>query len=181
MQPDERADLLDWLERGRRAFRDAVAGLTEAEAARAPGPGQWSVLECAEHVAVVEKYLYARLLEGRPDPAAGIPPGREALIRQRAADRSRKVPAPEAALPSGRYATLAEALAAFESARARTTAFVEACTEDLRAKVTTHPILKTATCYQTLLMMAAHPERHARQVVEIRVARTGPPSPCTPE
>jgi hypothetical protein len=181
MHPDEKADLLDRLERGRRAFLDAVAGLTEADASRVPGPGRWSVLECAEHVAVVEQYLYARLMEGRPDPSAAIPPGREALIRQRAADRSRKVAAPEAAAPAGRYRTLAEALAAFDTARARTTAFVEACTEDLRAKVTTHPILKIATCHEMLLMMAAHPERHARQVAEIRVARMDPPSPCTPK
>ena len=109
-------------------------------------------------------------MEGRPDPSAAIPPGREALIRTRAADRSRKVPAPEAAVPAGRYGTLAEALAAFEEARTRTVAYVEACDEDLRAKVTTHPILKAVTCHETLLMMAAHPERHAKQVIEIRQA-----------
>jgi hypothetical protein len=170
MQPDEKADVLDLLERGRRAFHEALAGVTEEEARHAPGPGRWSVLECAEHVAVVEQYLYERLMEGRPDSAAAIPPGREALIRQRGADRARKVPAPEAAAPSGRYGTLAEALAAFESARSRTAVFVEACAEDLRAKVTTHPILKTATCHETLLMMAAHPERHAKQIAEIREA-----------
>jgi DinB superfamily len=168
MRPEERADLLECLERGRKMFREAVAGVADADAERAPGPGQWSVLDCAEHVAVVEQFLYARLLEGRPDPAAAIPPGREALIRARAADRSRRVPAPEAAVPAGRYRTLQEALAAFEEARARTLAFVEACEEDLRGKVTTHPILKTATCLETLLMMAAHPERHAKQVAEIR-------------
>jgi hypothetical protein len=170
MQPDEKADVLECLERGQRAFHESVAGVTEAQAKRAPGPGRWSMLECAEHVAVVEQYLYERLLEGRPDSAAAIPPGRETLIRQRAADRSRKVPAPEAAAPSGRYGTLAEALSAFEKARSRTVAFVEACSEDLRAKVTTHPILKTATCHETLLMMAAHPERHAKQIAEIREA-----------
>jgi hypothetical protein len=168
MEPDDRAEILAWLERGRRAFRDAVAGISEADASRAPGPGHWSVLDCAEHVAVVEQYLYKRLMEGRPDPTAEIPPGREALIRARAVDRSRKVPAPEAAAPAGRYATLAEALAAFEEARARTVTFVAGCQDDLRAKVTTHPILKAATCHETLLMMAAHPERHAKQVAEIR-------------
>jgi len=168
MAPDEKAELLDWLERGRRAFRDSLAGMTEAEAARAPGTDRWSALDCAEHVAVVEEYLYTRLLEGRPAAGEPIPPAREAKIRERAADRSRPVPAPEAATPHGRYATLAEALTAFEAARARTIAFVEGCGEDLRAKVTEHPILKTATCHETLLMMAAHPERHAKQIAEIR-------------
>jgi len=168
MEPKEKTELLEWLERGRKTFHAAVDGVPDADAARCPGPGQWSVLDCAEHVAVVEQYLYNRLLEGQSDAGAVIPPGREALIRARAADRSRKVPAPESAVPSGRYQTLAEALAAFEEARGRTLCFVEKCDEDLRGKVTTHPILKTATCYETLLMMAAHPERHARQIAEIR-------------
>ena len=169
MEPEERTELLHWLDRGRAAFRKAVAGVTEADAARVPGPGQWSVLECAEHVAVVEQYLYARLLEARLDPAVEIPPGREALIRARAADRSRKVPAPQAAAPAGRYRTLAEALAAFDEARARTVVYVEGCAEDLRTRVTTHPILKMANCHETLLMMAAHPERHAKQIAEARL------------
>ena len=172
MQPDERAELLDWLAGGRTAFQDAVFGISEAHAARSPGPGQWSVLDCAEHVAVVEQYLYARLLEGRADSDAAISPGREALIRSRAADRSRKVSAPAAAVPAGRFGTLEEALAAFAEARARTVAYVEACNEDLRTKITTHPILQTANCYETLLMMAAHPERHAKQVIEIRASST---------
>ena len=168
MEPHEKQELLDWLERGRRTFCEAVAGVSEADAARASGPGRWSVLECAEHVSLVEEYLFDRLLEGRPDPDAAIPPQREALIRARAADRARKVPAPEAAVPQGRYRTLPEALAAFGAARDRTMAYVAACEEDLRAKVTTHPILKAVTCHETLFMMAAHPERHAKQVAEIR-------------
>jgi hypothetical protein len=106
----------------------------------------------------------------KPDPSAVIPEGREALIRARAPNRSRKVPAPEAAVPRGRYRTLEEALAAFTQARQLTIAYVEGCGEDLRGKITTHPILKVATCHETLLMMAAHPERHAKQIEEIRSA-----------
>ena len=169
MQPDERRDLLELLERGRTVFRDSLEGVAEADAERSAGPGRWTVLQCAEHVAVVEQYLYDRLLEGRPDAAAdAIPPEREAKIRARAADRSRKVPAPEAAHPSGRYRSIEEALAAFEAARARTVAFVQECEANLRTKITSHPILKTANCYETLLMMAAHPERHAKQIAEIK-------------
>jgi hypothetical protein len=170
MPPEEKRDLLKDLASGRDEFLAAVAGVSEAEAAREPAPGRWSVLQCAEHVAVVEQNLYQRLLEGRPDGNAAIPPEREARIRERAADRSRRFPAPEAALPRGRYSALAEAVAAFLSARAQTIAFVEACGKDLRAKITTHPILGAATCQEILLMMAAHPRRHASQIAEVRAA-----------
>jgi hypothetical protein len=170
MDPNERQELIARLEGGRAAFLDAVAGLAEADAARPPAPDRWSVLQCAEHVAIAEQYLYDRLLEGRPAEGPAVPPRREAKIRDRADDRSRAVAAPEPAVPRGRYATLSEAVAAFVASRARTIAYVETCDEDLRAKHTTHPILKVATCQETLLMMAAHPLRHAKQVAEIRAA-----------
>jgi hypothetical protein len=172
MDAAEKADILARLETGRAAFLESVAGLSEADAARPPAPGRWSVLECAEHVAVTEEALYHLLRAGRPSETV-IPPEREAKIRERAADRSRPVPAPEVAHPHGRYATVAEAVAAFLAAREKTLAYVAACDEDLRAKHTTHPILKMATCHETLLMIAAHPERHAKQIAEIRG-----PRPC---
>lgn len=167
MEPEEKRELLESLAVGRQALLDAVGEFPE-EAARDASPGRWSVLECVEHVAVAEKYLLARLMEGKAAGDVAIPRQREALIRERAANRSRTVPAPESALPAGRYATLAAALADFLETRQRTIRFVSECQEDLRAKITTHPILGAATCQETLLMMAAHPLRHAKQIAEIR-------------
>jgi hypothetical protein len=35
----------------------------------------------------------------------------------------------------------------------------------LRAKVAIHPVLGRVNCYEMLLMMAAHPRRHAEQII----------------
>lgn len=56
----------------------------------------------------------------------------------------------------------------FLDRRARTVACVESCAADLRARITTHPVIGTVNCLEMLLMMAAHPERPARQIAEIR-------------
>jgi uncharacterized damage-inducible protein DinB len=172
MQADEKLELLGSLAEGRQALMDAVAGLTEEQAAHSPGEGRWSVRDCVEHLALAEEYLYGRLLEGRTVDDTGINPRREARIAERAADRSRPVTAPDAARPAGRYATLAAALQAFLDIRERTVRYVESCDEDLRAKLTTHPILGAANCHETLLMIALHPKRHAAQIREIRAGRT---------
>jgi DinB superfamily len=172
MEASEKQELLTCLADGCQALLDALDGITEEQAKRTPAPGCWSVLECVEHVAVVEAYLFTRLIDGRKVEETGINPAREGLIAQRGADRSRKVPAPEGARPTGRYATVPAALQAFLDARERTIAYLEACDEDLRAKLTTHPLLGATNCHETVLMIGLHPKRHAGQIREIRAAAT---------
>ena len=46
--------LLDSLRQSRDAFLSALDGVREAEAVWKPEPGRWSMLECAEHVAIAE-------------------------------------------------------------------------------------------------------------------------------
>jgi hypothetical protein len=168
MQASEKQELLTLLMDGRQALLDALDGISDEQSRRAPAPGRWSVLECVEHVALVEDYLYARLREGRTVEDTGIDPAREGLIAQRAAVRSRSVPAPNAVRPDGKYSTVADALHAFLECRERTLAYLEQCEEDLRAKLTTHPLLGAANCQETMLMIALHPKRHAGQIREIR-------------
>lgn len=168
MTEEERRHLLGELERGARELRQALEGLEEELAARKPAPDRWSVLDCVEHVAVVEQHLLGRLEAAAP--AAG-PVGtlqREARIMERAGDRSRPVPAPEMAHPRGRFASVSEALAHFEAARARTVRFVAECGIDLRGQATTHPLIGAVNAQETVLMMALHPVRHAKQIAEIR-------------
>jgi hypothetical protein len=167
MDPAEKRKMLDDLERGNQALRDALQGIGEERAAWRPGPDRWSVLDCVEHLALVEGYLLGQLEAATP---ALTPVGtalREARIAERAVDRSRPVPAPESARPRARFATLAEALQRFETVRGRTVRFVECCEVDLRQQATTHPIIGAVNCNELLLMMALHPVRHASQITEI--------------
>ncbi len=158
----EKQELLDELAAGPEVLLQALDGVTDPD--RKPAPRRWSVLEIVEHIAVVEEYLLARLLEGVDASEPVGSPERERKIRHFAPTRLRRVSAPEALVPTGRYGTLAEALNAFQAIRAETTRYVEAA-GDLRAKVAIHPILGQVNCYEMLLMMAAHPRRHAEQII----------------
>ena len=138
--------------------------------AKSPGPGRWSALECAEHVAVSEDFLFSQLIEARP---AGVPlvnHQREAGILARDADRTHPGVSPEVVRPIGRFPTLADALRHFLQSRDQTVRFVESCAEDLRSRLTTHPLLGPMNGYETLLLMAVHPHRHAKQIDEIGAA-----------
>ena len=62
-----------------------------------------------------------------------------------------------------------EALAGFDRARSETLHWLEQFTVDLRGWGTDHPLIPSpVNCYEILLLIAAHPGRHARQVREIR-------------
>jgi hypothetical protein len=93
---------------------------------------------------------------------------RERAIVELGANRTRKVEAPEVAIPNGRFSTLQEAVRAFLASRQQTMEFVESCHEDLRTLLTDHPVLGRLNGHETLLVIAVHPVRHAGQIEEIR-------------
>ena len=175
MNLEEKERMLAELEGGREALRRAVDGLSEDGAARVPEAGKWSVLECVEHLVVAEEYLYWQIVSATGADGPMRNDAREAQIVARAADRTRVVPAPDVALPAGRFSKLAEAMGRFEESRARTIQYVENCAEDLRARITTHPIIGKVNSYETLLILAAHPHRHAKQIDEIRTTNASQP------
>ncbi len=170
MDTRDRTEILDALRRGQQAFLDALNGVPVDLAATRPGPGRWSALECAEHVAVSEDFLFSQLIEARPAGVPVVNHQREAGILARGADRTRPGVSPEVVRPTGRFATLSDALRHFLQSRAETVRFVETCAEDLRARSTTHPLLGPVNGYEILLLMAVHPHRHAKQLDEIGVA-----------
>ena len=173
MNAEDKQEMLHLMAAGRQTFLDSVHGLPEEDALRSPGENRWSILQIAEHVVVVEHNLLAMIRKAEPAsdrPEITIDPRRENLIRERAADRARKVSAPELAHPTGRFATLADAITQFDKERAATLEFVESCDHDLRAQIAHHPILGPANCQEMLLMIAFHPKRHSGQIAEIRAA-----------
>ena len=181
MEAAERERLLADLENGRQALLDVLTGVTEEVAARRPAPGRWSAIDCVEHLAIAEDYLFSQIAAScnSDAPTLSMPNrNREALILSRGLDRTRTVQSPEGGRPTGRFATLHEAMQYFLASRQRTVRFVESCGEDLRSKLTSHPIIGTVNCHETLLMMAVHPHRHSKQIEEIKTAlgHSGQPS-----
>jgi DinB superfamily len=165
----ERQSILAKLRETREAFLGAVQGVSEDQARWKPAPEIWSILECAEHVAVAERRMLDRLTkETKPLAGGAARPGREQEILAGGTDRSKKFKAPEGAAPAGRFAILAEALAAFDASRSETIAYIEGCGDDLRSRETMHPLFGSITARECLALLTIHSARHALQVREIR-------------
>jgi hypothetical protein len=170
MKAHEKREILAALDSGRKALLGALSGVTDDLAVRSPGLGKWSILQCVEHTAVSEDYLFSQLTAAKHSDMPMIDEQREALIMERGLDRAMRVESPEVGWPTGRFLTLTGAVQHFVAARERTIRFVRSSKDDLRSRVTSHPIIGTVNCYETLLMMVAHPHRHAEQLKEIRAA-----------
>jgi len=168
--------LIELLESGRQDVLDAVDGLTEAAALAKPSPDRWSVLECMEHVVIVEERFQGWLQNG-PAIASAPKPENETRLFSMVTDRSAKVTAPEAVVPSGRFVVLKEAVLAFNAARDRSVSLVKEHGEALYTIGARHGRFGELNGVEVVHLMAGHARRHAAQIRELGEAAADPKTP----
>ena len=168
MDASERVDIVRRLEESRDALFAAVQGLSDEDAAVRRTPERWSIAECVEHVAVVERRMLAMirkhftLLDAPLDTRE-----REAKLLHVGSKRTRRIEAPPAAQPTG-MKPLRAALEEFNQARSASLDYISETTDDLRARTVEHPVAGTITAQECLMLLATHPARHAEQIREMR-------------
>jgi hypothetical protein len=169
--PAERTKAIKYLEQTRVGVLTATKGLSPAQWDFKPGTNRWSVAEVTEHIAAAEDLLMDLIKNqvlkspGRTntEDVAAL----DELVLKQITDRSHKVQAPEPLKPSNRFGSPQESLKHFQASRARTIAFLEA-TADLRAHAMDAPMGKKLDGYQWVLLLAAHSERHTKQIIEVK-------------
>jgi hypothetical protein len=168
MAPEERSEIVRALEDSRKEFCAAVEGVSEEHAKVSPAAGRWSVLECVEHVAVVEQRFLSRLEVAGQPPAPPPDKQKEAELAVRVTDRASRAQAPDPVQPSGRFLSLAQALEYFNAARTRTIEFATARCDDLYHLAWEHPRFGPLNGNEVLVITAGHARRHAAQIREVR-------------
>src|SRR5437016_10599632 len=150
------------LEGSRQAFLDATKGLSPEQWNFKAGPDRWSIAECAEHIAVSEEFISARIFDLLKTPATpekrGASKVKDEDLPKLVADRSQKFKAPEPITPKKRWADPAEAVAHFKESRDRNIAYAETTQDDLRNHFLPHPAAGMLDGYQWLLLMSGHTE-----------------------
>jgi hypothetical protein len=168
MDATDRQLILKLLAESREALLSAAANVSEERARIRPAPDQWSVLDCVEHVAITDHFMFTVITtQLAPAPPSGDRSREEFLLRE-LTNRTRKINAPDRARPTGRFPTLAAALEQFIQSRARSIEYVEQCDKDLRACTAPHPLMGPITGQEYLIILALHPARHAAQIREVR-------------
>jgi hypothetical protein len=170
LSEQEKREGLSHLERTRAGVLAAAKGLSEAQLRFKPGPDRWSIAEVMEHIALSEDMLFENITKNVMKAPAGKPDrdykATDQFVLTAIADRSQKVKAPDTLVPSGR-STPQQWIEHFEKSRARTVKFLET-TPDLREHVVDSPLGRPLDAYQWVLFIAAHSERHTKQMLEVK-------------
>lgn len=166
----ERDFVAKQLAESRDRFVELLRALPPRQLAYKPGPNRWSIAENLEHVILVEHRGRGFVEIAFKQPAdltrrSGYPGSAEGLITM-LRDRSHPRRSPEQIQPTGRWPH-DQLLSEFVAARKRTCELLAATTQDLHAHFSPHPLFGELTCYQWLLILAAHCDRHRAQSEEV--------------
>jgi hypothetical protein len=169
--PAEKDRALQYLESTKKDVLEATKGLSEAQWNFRPAPDRWSVAQVMEHVAASEDFIRDNLLEEKVMVSPSGPPGRDVTKTDEAVvavvpDRTRKAQAPEPLVPSNRFGSPDGSVKHFVESRATTEQFLKTTT-GLRDHVMDGPVGKMDG-YEFVLFIAAHCERHTKQINEVK-------------
>ncbi len=158
--------------RTKQRFLDDVKGLSAAQLSYKADTSRWSVAQCIEHIALAENMLWqweqgVASQPATPEKAAEVKITDEQLLKG-VVDRSQKFKAPEMLQPVGKFASSDAAIQAFVNRRDSTIAYLVATKDDLKSHFTAHPAFGTVNCYQMLLLITSHSERHTLQIEEVK-------------
>ena len=164
---------LAYLESTKKGVVDATKGLSDAQWNFKPAPDRWSIAEVMEHLAAAEDMLRGMDQEQVMKTPA-IPPREPAELQKidagvmaQVPDRSHKIAAPEPLKPTNRFGSPADAEKHFVESRAVTEEYLKT-TPDLRAHATDSPMGVKLDGYEWVLLIAAHSERHTKQMLEVK-------------
>lgn len=156
----------------------ATKGLSDAQWNFKPAPDRWSIAEIVEHMVLAQELalgpIRAQLAKAGAVSTSMEPKQVDQLVLAKMPDRSVKFQAPEILQPTGRW-TGPVALERLKKNYAQLTQYLES-TPDLRQhaiealpiQAMSNGAVKTMDGYQWVLAMAAHVERHTKQILEVK-------------
>ena len=162
---------LQYLEITKKNIVDATRGLSEAQWNFKPSVFKWSVAQVMEHIAASEDLL-RQMAEGQIKQQSPSVPDRDLKktddkVLEVVPDRSKKFQAPEQLRPRNQFGSPEAALKHFIDSRAKTVELLKT-TPDLRAHVVDSGLLGKIDAYERILFIAAHSERHTKQLLEVK-------------
>lgn len=177
MNEQERKLALEHLRTSRERLLGLVGQLTPEQWSFHPGQNSWSIADCLEHLTKVENRVLGFIQSKLQEPPQQVSPEireKDARLMQAVPDRAERRQAPEIARPTGQWANSEALLAEFEKVRSATTNLAQNTKADLRAFTQMHGAFGELDCYQWLLLLGLHSERHARQIEEIKTSPAFP-------
>lgn len=139
-------------------------------------PDRWSISENVEHMTIVHNLVQDYVEQVIASPASSKESawkGRDDALLDHIRSRSTPLKVPEIGCPKSQWAH-DELFRRFEAIRSRMSEFAATTNAPLRSFCFPHPVFGEKDCYQWLLGMGAHCERHLAQIHEVTLSADFP-------
>lgn len=168
----ERTFAIEHLIRTRDTFLKSIKNVDEKTWYRRPGPGQWSVAECAEHLMLTEVYYFMpsiqKMLAEGPDPSRMEQViGKDAIAISSMEDRSYKAVGAPWEETNDREIDKNMLMETFLVKRNEVIQYLLNTKDPLRAVFFDAPGLGLVDAFQFILYISAHTTRHTGQILDI--------------
>ena len=163
---------LQYLESSKKGVLEATKGLSDAQWNFKPAPDRWSVAQVMEHLAAAEDMIRGlaqeQVMKTPVVPVRDVEETKKAddAVLAMVPDRSHKAQAPEPLQPTNRFGSPVAAQKHFVESRAVTEEYLKNA-NGLRAHLGDSPMGKLDG-YEFVLLIAAHSERHTKQMLEVK-------------
>lgn len=171
MEAAERELVLEQLRASHQRLLNAVHGLSAEQWTFRPAEDCWSVADCVEHIIVLERMVFNFVQKNLDGPEPAERPAlleKDEKVLRLVPSRTRRVKGPPEVMPAGRWPQTDQLIREFNLTRDHSIGFATETTADLRSRCFPHPFLGDLDCYQWLLFMGTHCERHVRQLEEVK-------------
>jgi hypothetical protein len=168
----ERKDATDLLRDTHAALIKSLEGLSAEQLNFKVSDSTWSVDGNVKHLAAVEQTILGMVEDALKKPAnpekrADIKVSDEQMIKNYE-NRTNKVKTlPSLEPQNNSFASTSEALASLKQNREKAINFINTTKEDLRNHVIEYPF-GSYDCYQSILILGAHMNRHIQQIDEVK-------------
>lgn len=168
----ERKYATDLLQNSQKSLERSIEGLSDEQLSYKISDSSWSVEGNVKHLASVEQTIMGMIEDALKKPAnpekrADIKVTDEQMVKNYE-DRSNKVKTlPSLEPQNNSFTSTSEALASIKQNREKAISFVNSTKEDLRNHVIEYPF-GSYDCYQSILILGSHMNRHIQQIEEIK-------------
>ena len=154
----------------REDFVKQLTGLSDAQLNFRAAEGRWTIGEIAEHIIVVEKALHGMVEGGMKSPVPACKDEfriQDVSVILTITNRQQKFTAPEQVRPNGRWKTVPDLVANFDTTRKTSTDYMRNMKDDMRSHFANMPFGRI-DAFQSYLFMIGHSERHLAQLKEVK-------------
>jgi DinB family protein len=166
----EKERAIQYLESTKKGVLESVKGLSDAQWNFKAGPDRWSIAQVMEHIAAAEDFIRGmdteQVMKAPAVPDRDLKKTDDAVVAM-IPDRSHKAQAPEPLVPTNRFGSAEGSVRHFIESRAKTEDFVKT-TPGLRDHAADSPLGMKLDGYEFVLLIAAHSERHTKQILEVK-------------